>query len=54
MSEQEVEVVVRVRVLASETESQRVAVDMVKDALASRPAHWTRSTFVSEGDVHAV
>lgn len=30
-----------------------VAVDMVKDALATRAAYWQRATFVAAGDVHA-
>lgn len=50
-NEREVEVIVRVRVNVGH-DPEEVAVEMVKDALATRAGHWQRKTFVSEGDVH--
>ena len=49
----DVEVVVRVHVIDRDGDPKRIAVDMVKEALALRPASSQYRTFVSEGSVHA-
>lgn len=44
---------VRVLPPTDTSDCREVAVEMVKDALASRAARWQSTTFVTEGDVHA-
>lgn len=52
MSEREV--IVQVKVRTWEADAVETALEMVKDALASRSALWQYKTFVSESDVKVV
>jgi hypothetical protein len=51
MTNQVVEVVIRVTMIGHEDRPERAVREMVAEALAGRPARWYNRTFVAETDI---